>query len=78
MGKLKKLGELFVKFLAVINTFEGILHLGFAAIGFWGAIDTGIWDWRLIAPSVENLVFGVLSVATGIVLGKGILHHHHH
>jgi hypothetical protein len=75
---LKKLGKLFVKFLAIINTFEGIIHLIVAAIGFWGLIETGTWDWRLWLPSVENFVFGILSVATGIVLGKGMLHHHHH
>jgi hypothetical protein len=73
---LKKLGKLFVKFLAVINTFEGIIHIVVAAIGLWGIIDTWTWDWRLLAPVVENFVFGLLSVATGIVLGKGILHHH--
>jgi hypothetical protein len=75
---LKKLGNLFVKFLAVINTFEGIIHIIVAAIGLWGVIATGTWDWRLLAAPIENFVFGILSVATGIVLGKGILHHHHH
>jgi hypothetical protein len=75
---LKKIGELFIKFLAAINALEGILHLVFAAIGIWGLFVTNDWDWRLVAPVCENLVFGVLSVATGIVLGKGVLHHHHH
>jgi hypothetical protein len=75
---LKKLSSLFVKFLAIINALEGVIHIIVSIIGFWGASDVGVWDWRLLAPSIENLVFGVLSIATGIVLGKGILHHHHH
>jgi hypothetical protein len=75
---LKKLGKLFVRFLAVINAAEGIIHLVVAGVGLWGIIATGVWDWRLWSPVVENFVFGILSVATGIVLGKGILHHHHH
>jgi hypothetical protein len=75
---LKKLGKLFIRFLAVINAAEGIIHLIVAAIGLWGIIAIGTWDWRLLSPVIENFVFGVLSIATGIVLGKGILHGHHH
>jgi hypothetical protein len=75
---LKKIGQLFIKFLALINAAEGIIHLIFAGIGLWGSFATNIWDWRLLSPVIENLIFGVLSVATGIVLGKGIMHHHHH
>jgi hypothetical protein len=75
---LKKIGQLFIRFLAAINALEGIFHLVFAVIGLWGSVATNTWDWRILSPIIENLVFGVLSIATGLVLGKGVLHHHHH
>lgn len=62
--------------MAILNTMEGIIHIGVAIIGFWGIIDTGIKDWRIWIPPLENFVFGLFSVLTGYVLG--IEHHHEH
>jgi hypothetical protein len=66
----------FVKGLAILNTLEGVIHIGVALIGFWGIIDTGMNDWRIWIPSLENFIFGLFSVLTGYVLG--IEHHHGH
>ena len=41
---MKKILAWFVKFLAIINTFEGIIHLIVAGIGLWGIIAEGVWD----------------------------------
>lgn len=73
MGKIK---NWMIKGLALFNSAEGVIHLIFAAVGLWGCYATGIWDWRVLAPAVENIVFGGLSLFTGIVLGKGYHHHH--
>lgn len=63
-----------VKGLAILNTLEGIIHIGVALIGFWGIIDTGTKDWRIWIPPLENFIFGLFSVLTGYVLGVG--HHY--
>lgn len=73
----KKFGAWFIGALALLNTFEGVIHIVVAIIGFWGAFATNVWDWRLIVPPVENLVFGLFSLVTGFVLGKGIHGHSH-
>jgi hypothetical protein len=65
-----------VKGLAILNTLEGIIHIGVALIGFWGIIDTGTWDWRVLAAPVENFIFGLFSILTGYILGAK--HHHEH
>lgn len=66
----------FIKGLALLNTLEGIIHIIVALIGFWGIIDTGFVDWRVVLPPLENFIFGLFSVLTGYVLG--IEHHHGH
>jgi hypothetical protein len=63
-----------VKGLAILNTLEGIIHIGVALIGFWGIIDTETWDWRVLAAPVENFIFGLFSILTGYILGTK--HHH--
>lgn len=70
-----KIFKWFIKGLAVFNLYEGIIHLVIAVIGLWGCWATGTWDWRVLAPVVENTLFGFFSVFTGIVLGKGFHHH---
>lgn len=72
-----KLGKLFMKSLAILNTAEGIIHLIVAAIGAWGLIDIGVWDVRAWLPVVENFIFGIFSILTGWALGT-VGHHHHH
>ena len=63
------------KFLAVLNTAEGFIHIIVATIGIWGLVETQSWDWRLWVAPLENLVFGLFSLLTGYVLG---MHHRHH
>lgn len=72
-----KIVNWFVKGLALFNAAEGIIHLIVAFIGLWGCFATGVWDWRVLSPIVENFIFGIFSLFTGIVLGKGFHHHHH-
>jgi hypothetical protein len=67
-----------IKFLALLNTAEGIIHLVVALIGFWGIFATNTWDWRVIMPPLENLIFGLFSIFTGIVLGQWGHDHHKH
>jgi hypothetical protein len=63
-----------LKGLALFNMYEGVTHLAFAAIGIWGCFATNTWDWRVLAPAVENIVFGLLSLFTAFVLKKGFHH----
>lgn len=65
----------FIGALALINTWEGITHLVSSGIGFWGMWETDTWAWQLIFTTSESLVFGLLSVLTGVILGKGMHHH---
>lgn len=63
------------KFLALFNTIEGVLHLITAAISFWGIFSGQIYDWKVWASPVENLLLGAFSLFTGYILG--IDHHGH-
>ena len=65
-----------IKGLALLNALEGIIHIIVAIIGFWGIVDIGMNDWRILIPPLENFIFGLFSVLTGYVLG--IEHHHEH
>lgn len=66
-----RLFEWLKKGLAIFNTYEGITHLVFAGIGLWGCFETNTFDWRVMAPVIENIIFGFLSIFTGYVLGNG-------
>lgn len=63
------------KIIGILNTLEGSIHITVAAIGFWGIFANLIWDWRIWAVPVEHLIFGILSLITGHLIGK---HHNHH
>ncbi|AJA41443.1 hypothetical protein AXJ14_gp124 [Geobacillus virus E3] len=67
-----------IKGLALLNALEGIIHIIVAIIGFWGIVDTGMNDWRILIPPLENFIFGLFSVLTGYILGAGHRHIHNH
>lgn len=67
MGKLK---IFFIRAVAVLNTFEGVVHLIVACIGFWGCWDLNVFDIRVLLPNIENTIFGVFSILTGFVIAK--------
>jgi len=62
--------KLIVQFLAVLNTAEGIIHLIVASVGMWGCIDLGVYDFRVLLPNIENFVFGIFSVLTGVIMAR--------
>jgi hypothetical protein len=70
-----KFGGWLLKSMAMLNTVEGIVHLIVALIGIWGVFATGVADFRLLLPIIENLILGLFSLLTGWALG---MHHHHH
>jgi hypothetical protein len=59
-----------IKFIAILNTLEGVIHLVVALLGFWGVVATYTFDWRVLTPPIENLIFGLFSIYTGLILGK--------
>ena len=71
-----KFGGWLLKSMAMLNTVEGIVHLIVALIGIWGVFATGVFDFRLLLPIIENLILGLFSLITGWALG--MVHHHHH
>jgi hypothetical protein len=71
-----KFGIWLMNAMAMLNTVEGIIHLIVALIGLWGAFATGVFDFRLLLPIIENFILGAFSLLTGWALG--IAHHHHH
>jgi len=54
--------------MGLLNWIEGIVHLVISCIGLWGCVMLKVFDVRIMAPIVENFIFGVFSVLTGIVL----------
>lgn len=59
-----------IKLLAVLNSVEGIIHIIVATIGTWGCLDLGIYDFRVLLPNIENYLFGIFSLLTGIIIVK--------
>jgi len=62
--------NLLIKILAGLNLAEGAIHLVTASISFWGMYDAGIWDWRIATSPTSDFVLGIVSLITGMVLGK--------
>lgn len=65
-----KYKKLFVQFLAVLNSVEGIVHLIVAGIGFWGCFALRVFDFRVLLPNIENFIFGVFSLLTGVIMTR--------
>ena len=69
--KLKqKLRQLILQAIAILNTIEGIVHLIVAGIGFWGCFALKVFDFRMLLPNIENFVFGLFSILTGVIIAK--------
>lgn len=69
--------KFFIGMLALLNLGEGVIHLITSSISFWGMYSVGIWDWRIATSPVADLLLGIFSILTGIVLGKwGCCHQH--
>lgn len=73
-----KIGIWLMASMAVLNMFEGLIHLVVAVIGSWGVIDVAVFDFRVLLPIIENFVLGIFSLLTGWALGIKHDHHHHH
>ena len=58
----------FQESVALFNWVEGITHLVVSGVGLWGCIAINIFDIRVMTPIVENFIFGIFSVLTGIVM----------
>ena len=64
------LKKLIFRFIAVLNTVEGIIHLIVAGIGFWGCFSLKVFDIRILLPNIENFIFGLFSLLTGLIIAK--------
>lgn len=65
--------------VAGIGTAGVIKAFGITAITtmlFLSGVAPAITMWAIMLPNIENLVFGLFSIAVGFALG--IAHHHHH
>jgi hypothetical protein len=72
-----KFGIWLMASMAMLNAVEGVVHLIVALIGGWGSVDTGVTDFRVWLPIIENFVLGIFSLLTGWALGIKHDHHHH-
>lgn len=70
-----QLGRFLIKSLSLLNTVEGVIHLGVALISGWSLVRLEVYDFGAWLATLENTVFGVFSVVTGYLLG---MKHHHH
>ena len=62
--------KIIIQLLAVCNSVEGVVHIIVATIGMWGCIDLGVYDFRVLLPNIENYLFGIFSLLTGIIIVK--------
>ena len=66
----RKFKQLIFQAVAILNTVEGIIHLIVASIGFWGCFDLKVFDFRVLLPNIENFIFGIFSILTGVIMSK--------
>jgi len=62
--------KVIIELFAILNSIEGVVHIIVATIGTWGCIDLGIYDFRIMLPNIENYIFGIFSLLTGIIMVK--------
>lgn len=65
--------------VAVIGTAGVFKAFGMTTITsllFLNNWSAGLTMWAIMLPNIENLIFGVFSIAVGFALG--IAHHHNH
>jgi len=65
-----KYEKLVIKPLAFLNSVEGTVHLIVAMIGLWGCVAIKVFDIRVMAPIIENIIFGFFSILTGVVMSR--------
>lgn len=61
---------MFKKILSFFAMFEGLDHLIFSAISFWGLINHHIWNFFAWLTPVADTFFGFMSILTGLVLHR--------
>lgn len=64
------MNKLLMKVLAVLNLGEGVIHIFTALVSFWGMASLDVWDWRVATSPSADLALGVVSLVTGVALGK--------
>jgi predicted DNA repair protein MutK len=68
--------HLVVAFIGTAGVFKLWGLSTFSKMMFVEGVDKGMTSWAVMLPNLENLLFGVFSLAVGVALG--IAHHHHH
>jgi hypothetical protein len=71
------MSKLLLNILAFVNVSEGVIHLLTSAVSFWGMFSLGVFDWRVATSPTADLLLGMASLITGLVLrcwGRGGQH----
>ena len=68
------MSKFFLKTLAVLNLGEGVIHIVTASVSFWGMYSLGMWDWRVATSPTADFALGIVSLVTGMALGKWQAH----
>lgn len=67
--------KFFMKFLALINMVEGLIHFVTGGLVVWGIFSLGRSNWQIGSGAMIDILLGIISIFTAYVLG--IKHHHH-
>jgi hypothetical protein len=76
LNSIEGIIHLVVCVIGTIGVFKAFGVSTLSSMLFINGADKALTMWAIMLPNIENLIFGVFSLAVGFALG--IAHHHHH
>lgn len=71
---MKKLKKLLAVVIPILAMFEGVQHIIFSSISFWGIFSTHVTDWRVWVNPVADFFFGFVNIGIGLFWKGGEKH----
>jgi hypothetical protein len=68
--------HLIVACIGSVGVFKAFGVSTITSMLFVNGVDKALTMWAIMLPNIENVIFGLFSLAVGFALG--IAHHHHH
>ena len=68
--------HLVVAVVGTVGVFKAFGLDVFSNMFFLDGTDRALTMWAIMLPNIENIIFGLFSLAVGFALG--VAHHHHH
>lgn len=78
LNSIEGIIHLVVAGIGLAGFFKAFGIASIATMLFLNGFAPAITLWAIMLPNIENLIFGIFSIAVGVALGIAHHHHHHH